>query len=130
MVSIIIQELFAIQMLIKDLLSGIVSPLVVTWFLGKARNKVLWRNLLQKQSIELWPQPLVNLFSLSNCSESYNFEMSLKLHLYVIIKSHFMSVLTLFFMRGPNTLRLTVISFEKRLYLETSRLSLLNQMIS
>jgi len=30
MVSIIIQELFAIQMLIKDLLSGIVSPLVVT----------------------------------------------------------------------------------------------------
>ena len=38
--------------------------------------------------------------------------------------------LILSFMRGPNTLRFIVISFEKRLCLETSRLSLLTQVIS
>jgi len=34
------------------------------------------------------------------------------------------------FMSGPNALRLTLISFEKILYLETSKLSLLTQVIN
>jgi len=32
-----------------------VSPLVVTCSLGKARNKVLVQDLVQKQNVELWP---------------------------------------------------------------------------
>jgi len=53
MVPITIQELFVIQMLIgqdlrviEDLHLNIMSPLVVTLFLGKARNKVLWQDLV------------------------------------------------------------------------------------
>jgi len=137
MVPITVQELFAIQMLIgknflliEDLLPDIVSSFVVTRSLGRARNKVLWKDLVQKKNIELWPQPLLNLFGLSSFLDSYNLEMSRKLHLYVSIRLLFILVLILFFMRGPHIMRLTVISFERRLYLETSRLSLLTQVIN
>jgi len=51
-------------------------------------------------------------------------------HLYVIIRLLFILAQIQFFMREPNILRLIVISFEKRLYREISRLSLLNQIIN
>ena len=131
MVLITIQELFVIQMLIgQDLLlieslhPDIVSILEVTWSLRKARNKVLWQGIVQKQNIEPWLQPFVSLFDLSSCSKSYSLETLIKWHLYVTIKLLFITL------RGLNKLRLIVIPFEKRLCLETSRLSLLTQVIS
>ena len=127
MVLIIIQDLFVIQMLIRqdlllieDLHLSIVSQLMVIWSHEKVRNKVLWQDPVQKQNIELWPQLPVNLFILSNCLESYNLEMSLKWHLCVTIRPLFILTLILSFMRGLNILRLIVISFEKRLALHIS----------
>ena len=116
--------------LIEDKLLVIVSPLVITWSLGRIRNKVLWQDLVQKQNIELWPRLLVTLFDLISYLKNYNLEKSLKWNLYVIIRLFFILAQIQFFMTGPNILRLIVISFEKRLYQKISRLSLLIQIIN
>ena len=127
MVAIIILKSFVIQILngqdlhlIEDQLPVIVSPLVITWSLGKARTKVLWQDLVQKQIIELWSRLLVNLFDLNNYLKNCNFERSLKWHSYLIIRLLFILAQIQFFMKGPNILRLIVISFKKRLYREIS----------
>ena len=94
--------------------SGYCVSIGSNWFLGRARNKVLWWDLVHKQSIELWLQQQVYLFGLSNCLESYNLERPRKWHLYVTIRQLFISVLILSFRREVNTLRSIVISFEKK----------------
>ena len=133
MILITIQKLFAIQMLIgqdplliENLLLGIVSPLVVTWSRGKVRTRLLW----QRSSAEYRALASANLFGSSNCLESYNLETSLKCNLRVTIMLLFILAIIMSFMRGPNTLRLIIISFEKRLCPKTSRLSLLTQVIN
>jgi hypothetical protein len=40
---------------------------IITWSLGKARNRMLWQDQVQKYSIKLWLQPLVDLYD-SNSS--------------------------------------------------------------
>jgi len=116
--------------LIEDLLLDIVFLLVIIWFIWKARNNMLWQDLVLKQNIELWPQLPVSLFCLNIYLKNYNLDRPLKWHLYVIIRLLFILAQILTFMKGLNILRLIVISFERKLYLETSRLNLLIRMIS
>jgi len=117
------------DLLIKDLLSNSVSIRgnLISW---KSKKQIIVTRSVQEYNIELWPQPLVNLFGLNNYLKNCNLEMSLKWHLYVIVRLLFILVLILFFMKGPGTLRLIVILFEKILCLKTSRLSLLTQVIN
>ena len=48
-------------------------PLEVTSFLGRARNKVLWQDLVLKHNIELWPLLLMNLFGLKQLLKELQF---------------------------------------------------------
>ena len=137
MVIITILKSFFIQILIgqdlhliEDQLSIIVFPSIITWSLGKVRNKVLWRDLVHKKNIELWSRLLVSLFVLNSYLKNCKLEKSIKWYLYLIIRLLFILVEIQFFMKGPNILRLIVISFEKILYREISRLRLLIQIIN
>jgi len=136
MVIVTIVKLYVIQMLIgqdfrliEDLLLHIMFLLVIIWFLGKARNNMLWQDLVLKQNIKLWPHLPVSLFGLKIYLKNYNLERSLEWHLYVIIRLLFILAQILSLMKGLNILRLIIISFERKLYLKTSRLNLLIRMI-
>jgi len=85
MVIVTIVKLYVIQMLIGQdlhlieyLLLDIVFLLVIILFLGKARNNMLWQDLVLKQNIELWPQLPVSLFDLNIYLKNYNLERPLK----------------------------------------------------
>lgn len=130
MITIIILELYEQDLcLIEDPLLNIVFLLVIISFLDRARNKMLWQDLMQKQNIDLWPHLLVSLFDLNNYLKNCILERPLKWHLYVTFILLFILAQISSFTKGPNILRWIVILFEKRLYLETSRLSLLIRMI-
>jgi len=64
------------DLLIKDLLSNSVSIRgnLISW---KSKKQIIVTRSVQEYNIELWPQPLVNLFGLNNYLKNCNLEMSL-----------------------------------------------------
>ena len=84
-VIVIIVKLYVIQILIGQdfrlieyLFLDIVFILVITLFLRKTKNNMLWQDLVLKQNIELWSQLLVSLFGLNIYLNNYNLQKSLK----------------------------------------------------
>jgi len=85
---------------------------------------MLWPGLELKWNVKLWPELPMSFFGLNNYLKNCNLRGHSN-NTNVIIKLFFIVAQISYFIKGPKVLRLIVIFFEKRLYLETSRLSLL-----